>query len=216
MAEVGSSSAQQEPPQIAQFEYTEEEQESILVDKDVNVRDLIIPVFDLHKIMQHILKHGAQGIDSLNIYKSRLVNAVVPQVPNYPEVVQWCAQGYLPDRKIIMSKDATRTVISITLESIASMLSFPQEVATREWDEEKMKSLYISQPTEVKEKLLVDILKEKKLIAGSPLSNRELHCHIHHGLCNDQPGPGADIRCFCHGGSSGSPSFSLPARRRWS
>ena len=45
-----------------------------------------------------------------------------------------------------MSKDATRTVISITPESIAFMLSFPQEVATKEWDEEKMKSLYVGQP----------------------------------------------------------------------
>ena len=59
MAEAGSSSAQQDPPQLPQFDYTEEEQESILADKDVNVRDPILPVFELHRITQNLLKRGA-------------------------------------------------------------------------------------------------------------------------------------------------------------
>lgn len=168
MAEAGPSSAQKEPTQTAQFTYTEEEQENILADKDINIRDPILPIFDLYKITQNILKHGTQGIDPLNICRSRLINIVVPQVPHYPEMVQWCAQGYLPGKRVIMSKDATRVIISITPESIASMLSFPQEVATREWDEEQMQSLYVGQPTEIKEKLLIDNLQEKKLIAGPP------------------------------------------------
>lgn len=84
MAEPGSSSTQQDPPQMPQFEYTEEEQERILEDKDVNIRDPILPVFDLQKVMERILKRGKDGFDPLNIYKSRLVNALVPQVLNYP------------------------------------------------------------------------------------------------------------------------------------
>jgi len=124
MAEAGPS-AQQDLPQLQQFEYTEEEKESILADKDINVRDPILPVFDLHMVTQNLLKRYAEGVDSLGICKSRLVNAVLPQVSNFPEIVQWCAQGYLSDRRAIVSKDATRTVISITPESIASMLSFP-------------------------------------------------------------------------------------------
>ena len=59
MAEAGPSSAQLEPTQMAQPTLTEEEQENILADKDVNVRDPILPILDLHKIMQSILKHGA-------------------------------------------------------------------------------------------------------------------------------------------------------------
>ena len=139
-----------------------------MADKDINVRDPILPVFKLHRVTKNLLKCGAEGVDHLNICKSRLINAVVPQVHNYLEVVQWCAQGYLSDKIIIMSKDATKTIISITQDSIAHMLSFPQEVATREWDEEKMKSFYDGQTAETKEKILMDNLKEKKLIVGPP------------------------------------------------
>ena len=88
-------------------------------------------------VTQNLLKCYAEEVDSLGICKSRLVNLVLPQVSHFPELVHWCAQGYLSDKRVIMSKDATKTVISITPEFIASMLSFPQEVATREWDEEK-------------------------------------------------------------------------------
>ena len=96
MEEAGPSTAQQDLPHLSQFEYTEEEQESILADQDIFVRDPIIPVFNLYKVIDATMKTGERGFDPLNIYKSRLVNAVVPQVPNYPEVVHWCAQGYLP------------------------------------------------------------------------------------------------------------------------
>ena len=147
MVEAGPSSAQQDLPHLPQFDYTEEEQESILADKDIYVRDPILPVFDLHKIIDAMMKTGQGGFDPLNIYKSQLVNAVVPQVPNYPEIVQWCAQGYLPEKRVIMSKDATRVIIKINPEAIAAMLSFPQEVATREWNEDKLKLLYRSQST---------------------------------------------------------------------
>lgn len=59
MAETGSSSTQQDLAQILQITYTEEEWQSILEDKDINVRDPILPIFDLHKAMQNILTHNA-------------------------------------------------------------------------------------------------------------------------------------------------------------
>ena len=168
MEEADTSSAQQDLPHLPQFEYTEEEQESIMADEDIFVRDPILPVFDLYKVIDAMRKTGKEGLDPLNVYKSRLANAVVPQVPNYPEIVQWCAQGYLPEKRFIMSKDATRVIIKITPEAISAMLSFPQEVATREWSEDKLKLLYRSQSTENKEKWLLENLKEKKLIEGPP------------------------------------------------
>ena len=91
MSEAGPSSTQQDPAQMAQLTYTEEEQENIFLDKDINVRNPILPIFDLYKTMQTVLGHKAQGVDHLNICQSRLINAVVPQVPNYPEIVEWCA-----------------------------------------------------------------------------------------------------------------------------
>ena len=166
MEEAGPS-AQEEQPQ-SRSQYTEEEQESILADKDINVRDPILPVFDLHMVTRDLLKCYEEGGDSLGVCKSRLVNAVLPQVPHFPELVHWCVQGYLSEKRVIMSKDATRTVISITPESIAAMLSFPQEVATREWSQESMKAFYEGQTSEVTEKFLVSILKEKKLIGDPP------------------------------------------------
>lgn len=84
MAEGGPSSAQQEPAQMPQLSYTEEEEENILADKDINIRDLILPIFDLYKAMQNVLNQNAQVVDHLNICQSRLINAVVPQVPNLP------------------------------------------------------------------------------------------------------------------------------------
>ena len=102
MSEAGPSSAQLDPAQMAQLShpgtsqgqltYTKEEQENILSDKDINIRDPILPIFDLYKTMQTVLEHKAQGVDQLNICQSRLINAVVPQVPNYPEIFGWCAQ----------------------------------------------------------------------------------------------------------------------------
>ena len=91
MAETGPSLAQQELPHLPQFEYTEEERESILADKDINVRDPILPIFELHRVTKSLLNCGAEGVDHLSICKSRLINAVVPQVHNFPGVVQWCA-----------------------------------------------------------------------------------------------------------------------------
>ena len=160
--------AQQELPEIPQFEYSEEEQESILADLDILVRDPIIPIFNLFRVIETTTNSGERGFDPLYIYRSRLVKAVVPQVPNYPEIVHWCAQNYLPEQRFIMSKDATRVIIKITPEAISAMLTFPQEPATREWDEDKLKSLYRGQSKESKEQLLLDNLKEKRLIEGPP------------------------------------------------
>ena len=74
---------------------TLEEQEDILGDKDINVRDPILLIFDMYKAMSSILRNKEKGSDHLKIYQSGLINAVVPQVPNYPEIVWWCAHGYL-------------------------------------------------------------------------------------------------------------------------
>ena len=69
MSEAGPSSAQQDPAQMAQLSqpgtsqgqltYIEEEQENILSDKDINVRDPILPIFDLCKTMQTVLENKA-------------------------------------------------------------------------------------------------------------------------------------------------------------
>ena len=144
MEEAGPSMAQQELPEIPQFEYSEEEQESILADLDILVRDPIIPIFNLFKVIETTTKSGERGFDPLYIYRSRLVKAVVPQVPNYPEIVHWCAQNYLPEQRFIMSKDATRVIIKITPEAISAMLTFPQEPATREWSGRKDRFLQVS------------------------------------------------------------------------
>lgn len=168
MAETGSSSAQQKLPQVLGSAHTREELEDLLADKDINVRDPILLVFDLHLAIKNVLEQSAQGSDLMNICQSRLVGAVVPQVPKFPEMVEWCAKGYLSDKEVIMSSDATRVVISITPESIASMLRFPQEATMAEWDEEQMRALYLAQTTEAQQQFLMGILKEKKLIVGSP------------------------------------------------
>ena len=49
-----------------------------------------------------------------------------------------------------MSKYASRAVIAITPEAIASMLSFPQGVVSKEWNEESLQSLYQGQTPEIK------------------------------------------------------------------
>ena len=87
MAETGSSSAQQTPPQKLESAHTQEDREGILVDKDINVKDPILSVFDLHLVVKNILEQTAQGVDLMNICQSRLVSAVVPQVSNFPEMV---------------------------------------------------------------------------------------------------------------------------------
>lgn len=118
--------------------------------------------------MQTVLKHNTEGVDHLNIFQSRLINAMVPQVPNYPEIVEWCAQGYLPEEKVVMSRDTSRVVISITPEAIEYMLSFPQGVASKEWNEDSLQSLYQGQTPEIKQQLILDNLKDKMLIVGPP------------------------------------------------
>ena len=84
MEEAGPSMAQQELPEIPQFEYNEEEQESVLADLDILVRDPIIPIFNLFRVIETTTKSGERGFNPLHIYRSQLVKAVVPQVPNYP------------------------------------------------------------------------------------------------------------------------------------
>ena len=78
MAETRSLSAQQDSAQMPQLTYTEVEQENILADKDINIRDPILPILDLHKAMQNVLNHNAQGVEHLNICQSLIINAVVP------------------------------------------------------------------------------------------------------------------------------------------
>ena len=70
MEEAGTSSAQQDLPHFPQFEYTEEEQESIMADQDIFVRDPILPVFYLYKVIDAMRKTGKEGLDPLNVYKS--------------------------------------------------------------------------------------------------------------------------------------------------
>lgn len=168
MSGTESSSAQKKLPQVLGSAPAQEDSEEILADKDINVRDPLIPVCDLHLAVKNVLELSAKGLDIMNICQSRLVSAVVPQVHNFPEMVEWCAKGYLSEKKAIMSSDATRVVISITPESIASMLRFPQEAPTTEWDEDKMRALYLAQTSEAQQKFLMSVLNEKKLIAGPP------------------------------------------------
>ena len=58
---------------------TPEEQEDILGDKDLNVRDLILLIFDMHEAKSSILKKKVErGFDHLKICQLGLVNVVVP------------------------------------------------------------------------------------------------------------------------------------------
>lgn len=145
MSGVGSSSTQKSIPQVLLPVKTQEDPEEILADKDINVRDLILPVSDLHRAVKNVLELSAKGPDLMNICQSRLVSAVVPQVPHFPEVVEWCSKNYLSDKRVVMSSDATRVVIKTTPEAITSMVRFPQEETTVDWDEEKMRTLYLVQ-----------------------------------------------------------------------
>ena len=168
MSETGSSSGQKELPQILAPTPIQQNPEELLDDKDMNVRDPLIPVCDLHLAIKNVLELSEKGPDIMNICQSRLVSAVVPQVHNFPEVVEWCAKGYLSERKAVVSSDGTRVVISITPEAIASMLRFPQEAPTTEWEEDKMAALYLVQTPEARQEFLMSILNEKELLATPP------------------------------------------------
>ena len=78
MSGAGSSSAQKKLPQILGSAPAQEDPEEILADKDINIRDPLIPVCDLHLAVKNVLELSAKGPDLMNICQSRLVSAVVP------------------------------------------------------------------------------------------------------------------------------------------
>ena len=89
MSGAGSSSTQKSIPQVLLPVKTQEDPEEILADKDTNVRDPILPVSNLHRAVKNVLEQSAKGPDIMNIFQSRLISIVVPQVPHFPEVVEW-------------------------------------------------------------------------------------------------------------------------------
>ena len=106
---------------------TPEERGKLLGDSHVMIRDPILPVHDMQEACKVVIRNKVENnADHLKICQSALVHVVVPQVLHFPEMVEWCAQSYLPERKAILSRDGTREVISITPDSIASMLRFPE------------------------------------------------------------------------------------------
>ena len=104
--------------------------------RDLNVRDPILLLYDMNEAKTSLIRNKVEReAGCLKIWESGLVHVAVPQVLHFPEIVEWCALAYISERREVMSKDATREVISITPESIAKMFSFPLEATSISWNE---------------------------------------------------------------------------------
>ncbi len=88
MSQAESSSTRQDSPKELQvvpkttaedrLTVTQENQEEILADKDINVRDALLPVFGMYEAIQLVWRKKQKGVDHLRICESNLIRAIVP------------------------------------------------------------------------------------------------------------------------------------------
>ena len=182
MAEPGTSSGQaaaEEQPGVApqqeqvsqELILPPEERDKILEDSHLMIADPSVKIFDMQEAQKTVIRSKVErAADHLKIYQSGLVDAVVPQVLPFPELVAWCAENYEPERRAVLSKDKTREVISISTEAIASMLRFPEGSCPNVYNEEKISQFRNTKTTEQMHNFLVERLQDKTMIPSQPYS----------------------------------------------
>jgi hypothetical protein len=111
--------------------------------------DPTVKIHDMQEAQKMVIRNKLErNADHLKIYQSGLVHAVVPQVLPFPEMVVWCVENYEPERRAVLSKDKTREIISISAESIGSMLRFPEGPASDVYNEESISQFRDTKTTE--------------------------------------------------------------------
>ena len=182
MAEPGPSSGQvaaEEQPGVAPEQQqttqkvilTPEEKNKIFGDSHMQLVDPTLKVIDMQEAQRTVIRNKLErNADHLKIFQSGLVHAVVPQVLHFPEMVIWCAENYEPERRAVLSEDKTREIISISAESISSMLRFPEELAPEVFNEEAISQFRDTKTTEAMYNFLVDHLQDKTLMVNLPCS----------------------------------------------
>ena len=105
----------------------------------MHIRDPILKIYDMQEAYKTVTRNKVErNADHLKIFQSGLVHAAIPQVLHFPEMVEWCAENYELERRAVLSKDKTREIISISQDSIASMLRFPEGPASIVYNEESI------------------------------------------------------------------------------
>jgi len=91
-------------------------------DRDADIHDPILSTQSMYVAIQ--LAHESASIsgDLLNLFHSNLVKATIPQTYNFLEMVQWCTEHYLPNKRVVVVADGKNVICSISPQSIAATL----------------------------------------------------------------------------------------------
>lgn len=79
-------------------------------DRDFDVFDPVLTINDLSQLKDQIIEESRASQDNFNLFESGLVQFWLPQVPNFPNFVEWCAQRYFKTLNGIMSKEGMKVL----------------------------------------------------------------------------------------------------------
>jgi hypothetical protein len=85
---------------------------------------------------------------------------IIPQTYYFPKFVSWCAKNYLSEKRVMVSENGS-IIFYINVESITKMLSLPQNLNSKTWNQ--LKALGVNDHTS----LIMDatkVLTKKNLV----------------------------------------------------
>ena len=104
----------------------EKAKEHDFYEHDVDVQDPIITTYDMREMIQLVHNISDSIGDHNNISESNMVLEVVLQAKYFLDVVTWHANIYIPNKRFIIYSQAYNSIIKVTIEAIADMLSLPE------------------------------------------------------------------------------------------
>jgi hypothetical protein len=135
--------------------------EEALIDRDSDVFDTEITVSPISVSKSNLLDNVGKQIPFLEAAQASITPYVVEVIFPFPEFVNWCAEQYSREEKVILNKLGSEVLCEIDSPSIRHTLSIPESSpsVSEPFEEEKMITVYRECPSEVKTLFLQTIVK---------------------------------------------------------
>jgi len=128
--------------------------ETAFIDQDADIHDPILSTHSMYEAIRLVLENSAASNDILNLYSSNLCRVVVPQTFNFLELVHWCVEHYLPEKRAVISSDGRKVVCYLAPLNIALCLLLTDPGEMRQLTEAFLVEKYHGLSDDLKVKLL--------------------------------------------------------------
>lgn len=90
--------------------------------KDAYIHEPILSTHSVYEDIRIVMENSTTIGHVLNLFNSNLIRVEVPQTYNFPELVRWCVEHYMRDKRAVISCDGKKIIFALALMNMACFL----------------------------------------------------------------------------------------------